>query len=83
MRSMDGDAQTDMFCEGVRGLKYRKLTEAENARIAELRKDAAFYRAAAAFAEAEIERIQWMPKQEAHDAFMATLPEIMESEIVF
>ena len=63
-------------------MKYRKLTAAENARIEQLRKEAAFYRAAAAFAEAEIERIQWMPMQEAHDAFMATLPE-MESELVF
>lgn len=82
MRSMDGDAQTDMFCEGVWEMKYRKLTAAENARIEQLKKDAAFYRAAAAFAEAEIDRIQWMPMQEAHDAFMATLPE-MESELVF
>jgi hypothetical protein len=64
-------------------MRYRKLTAAENARIEELRKDAAFYRAEAAFAEAEIERIKWMPMQEAHDAFMATLPEIMESEVVF
>ena len=63
-------------------MKYRKLTAAENARIEQLRKEAAFYRAAAAFAEAEIERIQWMPMQEAHDAFMETLPE-MESELVF
>ena len=64
-------------------MKYRKLTADENARIEQLRKDAAFYRAAAALAEAEIERIKWMPMQEAHDAFMATLPEIMESEVVF
>lgn len=83
MRSMDGDAQTDMFCEGVRGMRYRNLTAAENARIEQLKKDAEFYRAEAALAEAEIERIQWMPMQEANDAFMATLPEIVESEVIF
>lgn len=73
---------TGIIFKGARGMKYRELTAEEKARIEQLKKDADFYRAAAAFAEAEIERIQWMPMQEAHDAFMATLPE-MESELVF